>query len=500
MNAAHHDDAHHDDAHHDDLYPSALRKNVKDGVPGCVPAYSNETIVAISTPPGRGGIGIVRLSGSQALEIASALLRLRQPLRHTQAQLADIIDTGVGSVGAETPRLDEAVVTYFQTPNSYTREDVVEIAAHGSPVVLEFLVRNAIGRGARLARPGEFTERAFLSGRIDLTQAEAVRDLIDAQTLYQAKIASEQMEGSLSRRIRPVKQALVNLIAELEAGIDFAEDDIDLLAPQEISARIREIADPLATLARSYSYGRVVRDGFSLSIVGRPNAGKSSLFNQLVERERAIVTAMPGTTRDLVTERVSLGGIPLDLIDTAGLRASTDEAESMGIQKSREALADADVVVLVLDATAETLTADEVVLLEQMRSRRALAVLNKVDLPHGSAVAEAARLLESGAQLVETSALTGEGIAALRMKILALIRGEGREAETGLMTNLRQQQAVTGTLEALADSEAAVAADVPHEMLLLDLYAALRQLDALTGETTADDILNLIFSTFCIGK
>ncbi|MHB1675790.1 MAG: tRNA uridine-5-carboxymethylaminomethyl(34) synthesis GTPase MnmE [Acidobacteriaceae bacterium] len=458
-----------------------------------------DTIVAISTPPGRGGIGIVRLSGGKAVEIASSLLRLPRPLVHTHAQLADILDPECDDAEHAT-RIDEAVVTFFQAPNSYTREDVVEIAAHGSPVVLESLVRAAIARGARLARPGEFTERAFLSGRIDLTQAEAVRDLIEAQTLYQAKIASEQMEGALSRRIQPIKQALVHLIAELEAGIDFAEDDIDLMPSEVIASRIASVTEPLQALAASFAYGRVVRDGISLSIVGRPNAGKSSLFNRLVQRERAIVTATPGTTRDLVTERVSLGGIPLDLIDTAGLRTAQDEAESIGIQKSREALADADVALLVLDATAEALSKEEIALLEQMRTRRAIVVRNKMDLAHGNSGSEVASLRGGSPAAIETSALTGEGIPVLREAILTLIRGEGKEVETGLMTNLRQQQAVSETLQALLAAEQAIIAEVPHEMLLLDLYSALRSLDALTGATTADDILNLIFSTFCIGK
>ena len=438
----------------------------------------------------------MRLSGARAIEIASSLLRIRHSLIHAQAQLVDILDLDAGE-GASAKRLDEAVVTFFQAPHSYTQEDVVEIAAHGSPVILEYLVRACIGRGARLARPGEFTERAFLSGRIDLTQAEAVRDLIDAQTLYQAKIASEQMEGALSRRVRPVKQALVDLIAALEAGIDFAEDDIDLMPDETIASRIAAVAEPLRELAASFAYGRVVRDGFSLAIVGRPNAGKSSLFNRLVQRERAIVTAAPGTTRDLVTERVSLGGIPLDLIDTAGLRASRDEAERMGIQKSREALADADVVLLVMDATADALTQDELALLQQTRDRRAIVVVNKIDLARdGSEIVK----FDGIAVPIATSALTGEGVSDLQATILRTIRGAGNESETGLMTNLRQQQAVTETVYALQAAEAAVAANVPHEMLLLDLYAALRSLDALTGETTADDILNLIFSTFCIGK
>lgn len=466
-------------------------------------AIEQDTIVAISTPPGRGGIGIVRLSGERALEIASGLLHLRETPVHARAQLTEILDPKATESGA-AKRLDEAVVTFFQAPNSYTREDVVEIAAHGSPVILEHLVRACIERGARLARPGEFTERAFLSGRIDLTQAEAVRDLIDAQTLYQAKIASEQMDGALSRRIGPIKQALIDLIAALEAGIDFAEDDIDVMPAASIGDRIVAIAEPLHTLAASFAYGRVVRDGFSLAIVGRPNAGKSSLFNRLVQRERAIVTATPGTTRDLVTQRVSLSGIPLDLIDTAGLRISSDEAESLGIQKSREALADADVVLLVLDVTADTLTSDEIALLDQLHARRSIAVLNKIDLPHGGCEDEVVRRLGGAGAAITTSALTGDGIPALQEKILALVRGDGGashpDTESGLVTNLRQQQALSETLRSLERVEVALATNVPHEMLLLDLYEALRNLDALTGTTTADDILNLIFSTFCIGK
>ena len=463
------------------------------------PDNQSDTIVAISTPPGRGGIGIVRLSGAQAVAVASRLVRLAKPLVHAQAQLADVLDPECDDAEPAT-RIDEAVVTFFQAPHSYTREDVVEIAAHGSPVVLESLVRAAIARGARLARPGEFTERAFLSGRIDLTQAEAVRDLIEAQTLYQAKIASEQMEGSLSRCIHPIKQELVHLIAELEAGIDFAEDDIDVMPASAISNRVVTIIEPLQALAASFAYGRVVRDGISLSIVGRPNAGKSSLFNRLIQRERAIVTSTPGTTRDLVTERVSLGGIPLDFIDTAGLRNAQDEAESIGIQKSREALADADVVLLVLDATSQAPAAEEISLLEQMQTRRSLVVLNKIDLAHGKSQSEIANHAKASRETIQTSALTGEGISELRNAILTLIRGEGTEVETGVMTNLRQQQVVTDTLQALRAAEEAIHANVPHEMLLIDLHSALRSLDALTGTTTADDILNLIFSTFCIGK
>src|SRR5271169_2355241 len=336
-------------------------------------SVANETIVAISTPPGRGGIGIVRLSGPHALEIANGLLALRNPLSHARALFAEIFDPDTQQ------KLDEAIATFFGRPNSYTGEDLVEIAAHGSPVVLELLMRLALQRGARLARPGEFTERAFLSGRIDLTQAEAVRDLIESQTLYQARVAAEQMGGALSRRIQPPKQALVELIALLEAGIDFAEDDIDVTPDTEIVTRIDTIGAVLEQLGRSFGHGRIVHSGLTLAIVGRPNVGKSSLFNQLVERERAIVTAMPGTTRDLVTERVSLGGIPLELVDTAGLREAKDEAESIGIEKSREALAEADLVLVVLEAGIP-IREDEADLIQSLAGRRALIARNKSDL------------------------------------------------------------------------------------------------------------------------
>ena len=463
-------------------------------------SVAHETIVAISTPPGRGGIGIVRLSGAHALEIANDLLTLQNPLAHAMARFAEIRDP------QSAAKLDEAIATYFAKPKSYTGEDLVEIAAHGSPVILELLVRSALQRGARLARPGEFSERAFLSGRIDLTQAEAVRDLIESQTLYQARTAAEQMDGALSRRIRPIKQSLVELIAVLEAGIDFAEDDVDLTPNAEIVTRIDTISAELEKLERSFERGRIVHSGLTMAIVGRPNVGKSSLFNRLVERERAIVTATPGTTRDLVTERVSLGGIPLELVDTAGLREAADEAESIGIQKSREALAGADVVLVVLEAGVP-LRDDEAAIMASLVGRKTLIVRNKVDLELNASILDGSGLpagtgvrKDSPMPEIATSALTGQGIDDLRAALLNMIRAPGGESESGLLTNLRQHEAVTAALSGLAAGREAATSSIPHEMVLLDLYSALRQLDGLTGETTADDILNRIFSTFCIGK
>ncbi|HEY4933706.1 MAG TPA: tRNA uridine-5-carboxymethylaminomethyl(34) synthesis GTPase MnmE [Terriglobales bacterium] len=471
--------------------------------------HLDDTIVAIATPAGRGGIGVVRLSGSEAKTIARPLLRLAhtEELQPNRAHFGELIEPATGD------RIDEVVVTFSPKPHSYTTDDVVEISCHGSPVVLRHVVEMALSRGARLAEPGEFTMRAFLNGRIDLTQAEAVRDLIDSQTLYQAQVAARQLEGALSNRLQPIKQKLVELIAVMEAGVDFAEDDVSVIPDPQILQRSAEVHAPLHELLASFAYGKVVHEGLTLAIVGRPNVGKSSLFNRLVEHERAIVTATPGTTRDLVSETVSIGGIPVRLVDTAGIRDALDEAESIGVRKSMEALADADVVLLVVEAggaSAADLKQD-VELMNALEGRRHIAVVNKVDLvaigdPNQLTAMRRARgaghpisrLSESS---VFTAATTGEGIDQLRAGILELVRGDGgAQLETGFLTNVRQQKLVQDSISALDAAVGAVHAKTPHEMILLDLYNALRPLDEITGATTADDILNLIFSSFCIGK
>ncbi len=448
----------------------------------------DDTIVAIATPPGRGGIGIVRLAGPNARAIVVHMLRSKHEPEPGRAVFAELIDPDSCST-----KIDEVVVTYFAKSHSYTCDEIVEISAHGSPVVLRHIVELSMAKGARLAEPGEFTMRAFLNGRIDLAQAEAVRDLIDAQTLYQAKIAAQQLDGALSGRLQPIKQKLVELIALLEAGIDFGEDDIAVLPGEQILERVFEIRPPLAALAASFAYGKFVQEGLTLAIVGRPNVGKSSLFNRLVERERAIVTATPGTTRDLVTETVAIGGIPLRLIDTAGIRSALDEAESIGIRKSMEALADADLVLIVLDASVPV-TAEDQELLAHAKTRPAIVVANKIDICHPE-------FAGSNDGRIRTSAVAGTGIEELRAAILRHVGGEdGQQAESGFLTNLRHQSLVKDSLAWLGAAEAAVENRVPHEMLLMDLYNALRALDEITGATTNDDILNLIFSRFCIGK
>jgi tRNA modification GTPase len=491
----------------------------------------DDTIVAIATPPGRGGIGVVRIAGPEARSIAAPMLRLKHDLEPGRMAVGELIEpcgrgrlarADVASIPealmeeesrasrprphiqrppiqspnyAPGERIDDVVVTYFAKPHSYTTDDIIEISAHGSPVVLRHVVELALARGARLAEPGEFTMRAFLNGRIDLTQAEAVRDLIESQTLFQAKVAAQQLEGALSRRLRPIKQKLVELIALLEAGIDFAEDDISVAPAEEILQHISEVRAPLKELANSFAYGKLVHQGLTLAIVGRPNVGKSSLFNRLVEHDRAIVTATPGTTRDLVTETVALDGIPVKLVDTAGIRSSVDEAESIGIGKSIEALADADLVLVVLDSS-QAVEEEDRRLLGVVEQRPAILVENKGDIISSQFVAPASQL-----RRVRVSALTSEGITELRAEILQHVGGEhGGRSETGFLTNARHQGLVTDSLAALDATVVAVKDQVPHEMVLLDLYNALRPLDEITGATSNDDILNLIFSRFCIGK
>jgi tRNA modification GTPase len=444
----------------------------------------NDTIAAISTPPGRGGIGIARLSGPDSRTIAEKILRIQSEWHSWTAFLAELID-------AEGSAVDHVVVTYFASPRSYTAEDVVEIACHGSPVVLRHALDRAIAAGARLAEPGEFTLRAYLKGRIDLPQAEAIRDLIEATTLYQARIAAQQAEGSVSRRLKPVKEQLLELIALLEAGIDFAEDDISVAPPQEILRRIDPVLTAVTALAASFAYGKLVHDGFTLAIVGRPNVGKSSLFNRLLEQDRAIVTDIPGTTRDLVSETAALDGIPVKFVDTAGIRRGQDVVENLGIERSYRAMADADLTLVVVDASTASTEEDQELVRRARQQGKCVVAANKSDLPGRAQDLEA----------VYVSALNGDGVPELRKRLVETIAPHGRyEQEGGFITSLRHERLLNESRDALEQAKSATPLGIPHEMLLLDLYGALRPIDAITGATTADDILNRIFSTFCIGK
>jgi len=473
---------------------------------------AEDTIVAVATPHGRGGMGVVRLSGDRAVEIATALVHFPSlPLEARRATLGEFCDPASGRA------LDRVVVTCFLGPYSYTAEDVVEISCHGSPVILQHLVEYALERGARTAEPGEFTLRAFLNGRIDLTQAEAIRDLIESRTLYQARVAARQMEGALSARLKPHKSALVDLIARLEAGIDFAEDDVPVEDSDTISASLGGIRADLEKLVEAYGYGRIVREGLSLAIVGRPNVGKSSLFNRLLNEERALVTPVPGTTRDLVAESANVGGIPLRFVDTAGVRETTDLVETLGIERTLAAIADSDLRLLVVDAS-QPWTDEDSKLLAKVRPLGPLLVAgNKSDLGRRISTTEIESFTASDAAMTDgavvtttgsramrvvwTSALTGDGLPELREQILDLAAGPHQAGSDGeLITNLRHQQLLKLGLEALVRAHQGAAKQIPHELLLLDLYDALHALDEITGATTVEDVLGVIFSTFCVGK
>lgn len=386
--------------------------------------------------------------------------------------------------------IDEVVATFFRRPRSYTGEDVVEISCHGSPVILRRCVELAVAAGARLAEPGEFTFRAFLNGRLDLPRAEAVRDLIEATTLYQARVAAQQLQGALSQRLAPSKQQLLDLIALLEAGIDFADDDVPVASQDEIVRRIDEVAYGVERLYRTYDWGRFVHSGITLAIVGRPNVGKSSLFNALLEQDRAIVTDIPGTTRDTVSEQAVIEGLPVRLLDTAGIREGQDRVELLGIERSLQAMADADLILVVFDLSIPFEESDRHILDRARATGRYLLIGNKADLPPCA---------EPGEPHLRVSAQTGAGMGELR-KAIVHHAGAEQEAEYGFITNVRHAELLRQALTSLTAARHAAAGNIPHEMILLDLYSALHALDAITGATTAEDILNRIFSTFCIGK
>ena len=455
--------------------------------------HSDDTIAAISTPPGRGGIGVVRLSGPASLGIATSIFRAESggETLPNRAQFGRAIDAVTGEI------VDEVILTYFKSPRSYTGEDVVEISCHGSPIILMRVLQLAIEREARVAEPGEFTFRAFANKRIDLAQAQAVRDMINAQTQYQARVATRQLEGNLSKRLTPLKELLVDVIVHLESSIEFVEDDISPETASGLLAKLERVINELNSIADSFSFGRYVKEGFDLAIVGRPNVGKSSVFNRLIGSDRAIVTELPGTTRDALYETTSISGVPVRLIDTAGIRETTDLIESIGITRSRTAIAEADISLLVLDA-AEPLTDGDVSLLNHVSQERRIIALNKTDLPRKL---ESESIPAYAGEVIRISALTGEGFNSLTGTLLLRLGGDvAIERDDLMLTDARQHAALRKAIEQLRDARELLSQRELEEIVLLRLRGALAALGEITGETLTEDILGQIFSTFCIGK
>ncbi|MGH9255641.1 MAG: tRNA uridine-5-carboxymethylaminomethyl(34) synthesis GTPase MnmE [Vicinamibacterales bacterium] len=445
---------------------------------------TDDSIVAIATPPGRGAIGIVRLSGPAALDIAGAILEDRRPLRARYATF-----TRVRAAHASCA-IDEVVATYFPAPHSYTGDHVVEISAHGSPVVLHAIVRSAIVAGARLAAPGEFTLRAFLNGKRDLVQAEAVGDLIAAATPLQARVAFDQLEGTLTGRIAEFDAQLFDLIARLEASLDFPDEGYHFIEPAETARRVGCVVEQLDRLLAGAQRGRLIREGAAVVVTGRPNVGKSSIFNLLVGADRTIVTDRPGTTRDLVSEQIDLDGLAITLVDTAGCRETDDVVEREGVARATRARDVADVLVVVLDRSEPATAEDEQVLAETAHQRRIL-VANKSDL------AEKAGFSGS----IAVSARTGAGLDDLRRAIVRELTGSQSLRDTAALSNTRHVALLEQARAALAQArQAAADGETPEEFVLADLQAARARLDEIVGTRTSEDVLQHIFERFCIGK
>lgn len=450
---------------------------------------TTDTIVAVATPPGHGGIGIVRLSGADAPAIAGRLIGRTGSFVARKATLGRVAAADVGGT------IDQVIVTWYQAPGSYTGEDVVEIGAHGSPVVLRQIVERAMDEGARLAEPGEFTFRAYLHGRIDLVQAEAVADLIDAVTPLQARAAVDQLEGTVTRAIGAIDAGLFELSARLEASLDFPDEGYHFITRESVSTELADIGRALEDLARDGRRGRLIREGATVVIAGRPNAGKSSLFNALAGADRAIVTDVPGTTRDVLTERIDLDGLLVTLVDTAGQREAADAIEAEGVRRARAAQEAAQIVLMVVDGSAP-LTDEDRSWIAASAMRR-IIVISKSDLAAAWRVDE---LPGVGPDVVAVSVRSGAGVGELRRGIVAALTGEEPRTDTPAMSNVRHLALVDRARESVAGARMALADGASEELILAELMAAREALESIVGRRTPDDLLRHIFGRFCIGK
>lgn len=454
---------------------------------------ASDTIIALSTPPGRSGIGVVRLSGAQALELTRTLVQDDHFfLEPNRALLKTIHNPENGEI------FDRALITYFKSPRSFTGEDVVELSCHGSPILLLHVIDALLHLGARAADPGEFTLRALSTGRINLAQAESIRDLIDAQTYAAVQQAARQLGGEFSARLQPIKDALVKLIVLLESSLEFVEDDLPPVAVSRIGEQLSDLIQRVDELAVTFSAGRLLKDGLRITLAGRPNVGKSSLFNRLLAKDRAIVTDLPGTTRDSLSELLNLRGVPVLLTDTAGVHASTDQIEKLGIERTRRAIADADLVIVVLDGS-QPLTGEDQEVLTEVSASHYLIALNKSDVETHNQLDDCS-FGGGRAPVVKVSAKTGAGLDLLSDVMLQPF-ALGSSCDNGfLITNARHFDLLQRTANSLHSSKQSFERRMSEELVLVDLHNALNYLGEITGETTSEDVLSQIFATFCIGK
>ena len=453
-----------------------------------------ETIVAISTPPGNSGIGIVRLSGEKCFDIIGKLFIPKNDglIKGYSIKYGNIIDDN-------NEIIDEVLVSYFISPKSYTGENMCEINSHGNNIILKQILDLCLKNGAKLAEPGEFTKRAFFNGRIDLSQAESVIDLINSKSEKEKKSAINQLEGYLSKEINKIKARILDVMADIEASIDYPEYDIEERTSAMILDESNNIKNMLENLENSFNTGKILRDGVNVAIVGSPNAGKSSLLNAMLKEDRAIVTDIEGTTRDTIEEYITIEGILFKIIDTAGIRNSKDKIEQIGIDKSKKALRDADIVIAVLDSTKE-LSDEDHEILKNIRNKCAIILLNKSDLKN-NILKDNKIVTDTKKEIIEISALNNEGIDCLYKKMASIFKIEDINTEnTSIITNLRHKEAITSAKNNILKVSDTIKEGMPIDITAIYFKQAIEELNKITGENVTEDIINEIFSKFCLGK
>lgn len=459
--------------------------------------FFNDTIAAIATPPGQGGIGIVRISGDNALTIAREIFEFEnekeQSFKNRYLHYGKIVDDGDNII-------DEVLISYMQAPNSYTTEDVVEINCHGGVISLNMILKQVIKKGARLAQPGEFTKRAFLNGRIDLVQAEAIMDLISAQTERSAEESLKQMEGGLSQHIKSMRDKLLDFMAHIEVTIDYPEEDIGDIIIQGLKKDLEELLDRIDHLLSTANEGKLIRQGIKVVIVGKSNVGKSSLMNALVREERAIVTDIPGTTRDVIEESINIKGVALRILDTAGIRDTLDQVEKIGIDRSRKNIHSADLIITVLDASSSLEPQDKEIL-GYLKGKKALVVLNKIDKPSLIDIGDIEKGLDEHIPVIETSLTMGKGIDIIEDSIYSMFfKGDIEISNEAMITNTRHHEALIRTKDHLLEALDGLGDEMPLDIISIDLRDAVDSLGSITGESVTEDLVNRIFSEFCLGK
>ncbi|MFO7818691.1 MAG: tRNA uridine-5-carboxymethylaminomethyl(34) synthesis GTPase MnmE [Halanaerobacter sp.] len=458
--------------------------------------YTTDTIAAIATAVGESGIGIIRISGSEAISIAE---RVFKPKKDKSLAEVESYTAHYGHISAEGQIIDEVITLVMKEPKTYTKEDVVEINCHGGTVILRKILDLVLDQGARLAEPGEFTKRAFLNGRIDLAQAEAVADLIQSKTEASLEVALDQLEGGLSAEVNSIRQDLISLLAHLEATIDFPEDEIEDFKPAELESRIDAVEQKIDELLATSERGKILREGVEAAIIGRPNVGKSSLLNALVREKRAIVTEIPGTTRDVIEEVINIDGIPVKIIDTAGIRNAEDQIEKIGVEKSEKYLAKAELVLLVVDISAG-ITADDKRLMKDAQDKEVVVIANKLDLEDQLELTKIKEVLPQ-APIVKTAAIANQGINELEDAIADLVySGQVNAKEETLVSSLRHKKALERAKENVEDVKDTLEQGLPNDFLTIDLRSALEAVNEITGDAIGEDIVDQIFADFCLGK